>query len=83
MANTGTYITEVHLQQYDNGKELTNNAENPAGNIIHVVVKKTKIFEPTRRVGYYTIKYFRSQCYWTEYSIYWTHIPWISNRKSV
>lgn len=22
MANTGTYITEVHLQQYDNGKEL-------------------------------------------------------------
>ena len=41
----------------DNGKELTNNAENPAGNIIHVVVKKTKIFEPTRRVGYYTIKY--------------------------
>ena len=39
------------------GKELTNNAENPAGNLIHMVVVKTKIFEPTRRVGYYTVNY--------------------------
>ena len=51
----------------DNGKELTNNAENPAGNIIHVVVKKTKIFEPTRRVGYYTIKYLTGPDFMSDY----------------
>lgn len=51
----------------DNGKELTNNAENPAGNIVHVVVKKTKIFEPTRRVGYYTIKYLTGPDFMNDY----------------
>lgn len=51
----------------DNGKELTNNAENPAGNITHVVVKKTKIFEPTRRVGYYTIKYLTGPDFMSDY----------------
>ena len=51
----------------DNGKELTNNAENPAGNIIHVVVKKTNIFEPTRRVGYYTIKYLTGPDFMSDY----------------
>ena len=51
----------------DNGKDLTNNAENPAGNIIHVVVKKTKIFEPTRRVGYYTIKYLTGPDFMSDY----------------
>ena len=51
----------------DNGKELTNNAENPAGNIIHVVVKKTKIFEPTRRVGYYTVKYLTGPDFMNDY----------------
>ena len=40
-----------------NNKELANNAENPAGNIINVVVIKSKVFPSTRRVGYYTIKY--------------------------
>lgn len=50
-----------------NGKELTNNAENPAGNIIHVVVKKTKIFEPTRRVGYYTINYLTGPDFMNDY----------------
>ena len=41
----------------DNNKELTNGAENPAGNLINVVVLKSKVFPSTRRVGYYTIKY--------------------------
>ena len=50
-----------------NGKELTNNAENPAGNIVHVVVKKTKIFEPTRRVGYYTINYLNGPDFMNDY----------------
>lgn len=50
-----------------NGKELTNNAENPAGNIVHVVVRKTKIFEPTRRVGYYTINYLTGPDFMSDY----------------
>lgn len=41
----------------ENNKELTNSAENPAGNLINVVVLKSKVFSSTRRVGYYTIKY--------------------------
>ena len=41
----------------DNNKELTSGAENPAGNLINVVVIKSKVFPSTRRVGYYTIKY--------------------------
>ena len=40
-----------------NNKELTNSAENPAGNLVNVVVLKSKVFPSTRRVGYYTIKY--------------------------
>lgn len=41
----------------ENNKELTNGAENPAGNLVNVVVLKSKLFPSTRRVGYYTIKY--------------------------
>ena len=41
----------------ENNKELTNSTENPAGNLINVVVLKSKVFPSTRRVGYYTIKY--------------------------
>ena len=41
----------------ENNKELTNSAENPAGNLINVVILKSKVFPSTRRVGYYTIKY--------------------------
>ena len=41
----------------ENNKELTNSAENPAGNLINVVIIKSKVFPSTRRVGYYTIKY--------------------------
>ena len=51
----------------DQGKELTSNAENPAGNIVHVVIKKTKVFEPTRRVGYYTIKYLTGPDFTSDY----------------
>ena len=51
----------------DSGKELTNTAENPAGNIVHVVIKKTKVFEPTRRVGYYTIKYLTGPDFMSDY----------------
>ena len=39
------------------GNELNNAAENPAGNIVHMAIAKSKIFEATRRVGYYTINY--------------------------
>lgn len=38
-------------------KELNNSAENPAGNLVNVVILKSKVFPSTRRVGYYTIKY--------------------------
>ena len=51
----------------ENGKEMTNNAENPAGNIVHVVIKKTKVFEPTRRVGYYTIRYLNGPDFMSDY----------------
>ena len=52
MANTGTYITEVHLQQYDNGKELifelTNNGLVEAINGAIVKLKLRKDVKPTR-----------------------------------
>ena len=41
----------------NDNKELTSSAENPAGNLINVVIVKSKVFPSTRRVGYYTIKY--------------------------
>lgn len=41
----------------NNNKELNNSAENPAGNLVNVVVLKSKVFPSTRRVGYYTINY--------------------------
>lgn len=50
-----------------NNNELTNNAENPAGNIVHMVIVKTKVFEPTRRVGYYTIKYLDGPDFMNDY----------------
>lgn len=39
------------------GKELTNNAENPAGNLVNVVLKKSKVCVSDRRLGYYTLNY--------------------------
>lgn len=39
------------------GNELTQSAENPAGNYVMVTMKKNKTCPPTRRTGYYTINY--------------------------
>lgn len=46
----GKYIDERN-------KELTRGAENPAGNIVQVTMKKNKTCPPTRRTGFYTLKY--------------------------
>lgn len=46
----GKYINEK-------GEELTRGAENPAGNLINVVMIKNKTCPPTRRTGFYTINY--------------------------
>lgn len=46
----GKYINEQN-------KELTRGAENPAGNIVQVTMKKNKTCPPTRRTGFYTLKY--------------------------
>ncbi len=39
------------------GKELTNSAENPAGNLVNIVLKKSKVCVSDRRLGYYTLNY--------------------------
>ena len=39
------------------GKELSNSAENPAGNLVNVVLKKSKVCVSDRRLGYYTLNY--------------------------
>lgn len=39
------------------GKELNNSVENPAGNLINVVLKKSKVCVSDRRLGYYTLNY--------------------------
>ena len=39
-------------------KELTRGAENPAGNIVMVSMKKNRTCPPTRRIGYYTLNYY-------------------------
>ena len=41
----------------DKNKKLTRGAENPAGNIVKVTMKKNKTCPPTRRTGFYTLKY--------------------------
>lgn len=41
----------------DDNKELTRGAENPAGNKVEVSMIKNKTCPPTRRTGFYTIKY--------------------------
>lgn len=46
----GKYINEEN-------KELTRSAENPAGNKVMVSMTKNKTCPPTRRTGYYTLKY--------------------------
>lgn len=39
------------------GNELTRSAENPAGNIVNVALTKSKVCPPTRRTGFYTLRY--------------------------
>lgn len=39
------------------GNELTRSAENPAGNIVNVALVKSKVCPPTRRTGFYTLRY--------------------------
>lgn len=41
----------------DKGNELTRNAENPAGNIVLMSMTKNKTCPPTRRTGFYTLRY--------------------------
>jgi len=41
----------------EKGNKLTRGAENPAGNIVQVVMLKNKTCPPTRRTGYYTLRY--------------------------
>lgn len=40
-----------------NGSELTRGAESPAGNYVLMSMTKNKTCPPTRRTGYYTLKY--------------------------
>ena len=46
----GTYIDE-------NGKSVNRGTESPAGNIVVVSMKKNKTCPPTRRTGFYTLRY--------------------------
>lgn len=46
----GKYIDEK-------GNQLTKSAENPAGNIVMVSMTKNKFCPPTRRTGFYTLRY--------------------------
>lgn len=46
----GNYIDEK-------GNKLTRGAESPAGNIVQVTMKKNKTCPPTRRTGFYTLRY--------------------------
>lgn len=41
----------------DKGNELSGRTENPAGNLVQVSMAKNKSCPPTRRLGYYTLKY--------------------------
>ena len=40
-----------------NNKELTNNCENPAGNLVQVKIEKSKVCRSDRRLGFYTLNY--------------------------
>ena len=68
----GTVTTGGHGWKYDvvmrlefrrgkfideKGNELSRSAENPAGNIVNVVMTKSKVCPASKRIGYYTIRY--------------------------
>ena len=50
---------EFRMGKYfdEKGNDLTRQAENPAGNYVLVSMKKNKACPPTRRTGFYTLKY--------------------------
>lgn len=50
MCRKGSFINEL-------GEELNNRAETPAGNLVNILVAKTKVFKPDRRQGFYTLSY--------------------------
>lgn len=50
----------------DKNKKLTRSAESPAGNKVMVNMKKNKTCPPTRRTGYYTLKYLDGIDYLTD-----------------
>lgn len=56
----GKYINEQN-------KELPRGAENPAGNIVQVTMKKNKTCPPTRRTGFYTLKYLEGIDYLSDF----------------
>ncbi len=41
----------------DKGAELRRSAETPAGNLVQIHIAKTKVCEPDRRTGFYTLNY--------------------------
>lgn len=41
----------------EKGKKLARNCESPSGNLVQISVTKTKVCKPTRRQGFYTLKY--------------------------
>lgn len=49
------------------GHELANNAENPAGNLVHCVILKSKFCNSDRRVGYYTLNYMEGPQIYSDY----------------
>lgn len=49
-------FTHGKFFDYD-GKDLTRNAENPAGNYVMFSMTKNKTCPPTRRTGFYTLRY--------------------------
>lgn len=55
MFKKGAFITQ-------NGDELTNNAENPEGNIVEMHQLKTKFCRPTRRLSRYSLNYVDAIC---------------------
>ena len=54
-----TVRMEFRMGKYfdDKGNDLTRQAENPVGNYVLVVLKKSKTCPPTRRTGYYALNY--------------------------
>lgn len=50
----------------NNNKEMRKSAENPAGNLVNIVLKKSKVCRPDRRVGFYSLKYMNGIDYFND-----------------